>query len=172
MNSTARAGSTRCSREPEADTVIRYSLICADGHEFDSWFRDSAAFDAQDAAGLIHCPFCQSTKVAKAVMAPNVARGEGGEAETGGETPPALRRDALTLDARHAQLREMIRQLREKILAASEDVGDRLPNEARRIQKSEAPDRAIRGRASLEEARALLEEGIEIMPVPNLLEGN
>jgi len=152
--------------------VIHYSLVCAEGHEFDSWFRDSAAFDAQDASGLINCPICQSAKVAKAVMAPHVARGDAAEpAKSAADIRPA-RRDSLPLDERHAQLRDMIRELRERVLEASEDVGDNLPKEARRIQDGDAPERAIRGRASLEEAKALLEEGIEIFPIPELTEGN
>jgi hypothetical protein len=151
--------------------VIRYSLVCVEGHEFDSWFRDGAAFDAQEAAGLVHCPFCQSAQVAKAVMAPHVARDSAAPAGEEAQQPQP-RRDALALDERHAQLRAMIRELRETVIAASEDVGDELPTEARRIQDGVAADRAIRGRASLEEAKALLEEGIEILPLPGLIDGN
>ena len=147
--------------------MIHYSLVCEDGHGFDSWFRDSAAYDQQAAAGLIHCPFCQSPKVAKAVMSPSIARGGAEEtpapAESNGE-----RRDVVLLDERHAQLRAMIRELREKIISSSEDVGDEFPHEARRIQDGESESRAIRGQASLEEAKALIEEGIEILPIPAL----
>jgi hypothetical protein len=141
--------------------VILYRLICAEGHEFESWFRDSGAFDKQAAQGDVVCPFCHSAKVSKAVMAPNVLRSKGRGSG-----------NAALLDEQHAALRAMIRELREKIMAATEDVGDRLPEEARRIQDGEAQARAIRGRASFEEAKALLEEGIEILPIPGLPDGN
>ncbi len=128
--------------------MIHYSLVCDDGHEFDGWFRDSDAFDAQVAQGLIGCPFCQSTKVSRAVMAPSVARG------------------AAFLDKRHADLRQMIRDLRETILSATEDVGEKFPQEARKLHDGDGEPRAIRGQASLEEAKALIEDGIEILPLP------
>jgi hypothetical protein len=137
--------------------VILYRLICAEGHEFESWFRDSAAYDAQAAGGAVTCPVCGSTQVGKAIMAPHVTRGAGSP-ET--ERTPAL------LDERHATLRAMIRQLRETIIAATEDVGEAFPTEARRMQDGEASLRAIRGRASFEEAKALLEEGIDILLTP------
>ncbi|BBU62207.1 hypothetical protein MSC49_21420 [Methylosinus sp. C49] len=139
--------------------MILYRLICSEGHEFESWFRDSEAYDQQAAQGAVSCPFCHSTQVAKAIMAPNVARrsSRAREDEAG---VPAL------LDERHAALRAMIQELRQKIVAGTEDVGDRFPDEARRMQDGEAETRAIRGRASFEEAKALLEEGIEILPLP------
>jgi hypothetical protein len=123
--------------------MIHYRLICDADHEFESWFRDSASFDAQAAQNLIHCPFCQSTKISRAVMAPHVAR-----------APDA------------AKLREALDALREKIVENTEDVGDNFPDEARRMEDGAAQRRAIRGRASFEEARALLEDGIEIFPLP------
>jgi hypothetical protein len=147
--------------------VIHYSLICAEGHGFDGWFRDSAAFDAQADSGLVVCPFCRSAKVSRAVMAPSVARGAAPHAKTGGEKPAAPAQGAgAFLDERHTGLRAVIRELREKIVSTTEDVGEKFPNEARKIQDGEAERRAIRGQASLEEARALIEEGIEILPIP------
>ncbi len=145
--------------------MILYRLICAEGHEFESWFKDSLAYDRQSAQGVVTCPFCQSAKVAKAVMAPNVMRGDRrgrGALDSSGKSGVAL------LDEQHAALRAMIRELREKIVASTEDVGEKFPEEARRIQDGESEARAIRGRASFEEAKALLDEGIEILPVPEL----
>ena len=125
--------------------MIHYRLICDAGHDFESWFRDSDSFDAQATQGLIHCPLCQSTKISRGVMAPHVARGHDPEA---------------------AKLREAFDALREQIIENAEDVGDNFPDEARRIEDGAAQRRAIRGRASFEEARALLEDGIEIFPLP------
>lgn len=135
--------------------MILYRLICSRGHEFESWFRDSETYDRQAAQKAVSCPFCDSTHVSKAIMAPHVARGKEDSSR-----PPALR------DESHAALRAMIQELREKIAASTEDVGARFPEEARRIHDGEAEARAIRGRASFEEAKALLEEGIEISPIP------
>ncbi|MBG0811926.1 DUF1178 family protein [Methylosinus sp. H3A] len=139
--------------------MILYRLICSDGHEFESWFRDSDSYDQQAAQGAVGCPFCHSTEVSKAIMAPHVARRSSRSREEE-NCAPAL------LDERHAALRTMIQELRQKIAATTEDVGDRFPDEARRMQDGEAETRAIRGRASFEEAKALLEEGIEILPIP------
>lgn len=146
--------------------MIHYSLICDKAHEFDGWFRDIAAFDAQAAAGAVHCPFCQSNKVAKAPMAPNVLRGaEARQPQRAEDAEVAL------LDERDAQLRGAIRELREKIVSCTEDVGDRFPVEARKIEDGEARARPIRGKATFAEAKALLDEGIEIMALPASFSG-
>lgn len=128
--------------------MIRYALVCDEGHNFDGWFRDSAAFETQSSQRLVSCPFCGSATVSRAVMAPHVAR--------------------AGRDDEAARLRGMIRRLREKVVAGTEDVGDRFPQEARAMEDGEAERRPIRGRASFEEAKALLEDGIEILPVPEL----
>jgi hypothetical protein len=132
--------------------MIHYSLICADGHAFDGWFRDSAAYDRQAEQGAVSCPACGSSQVAKAIMSPHVARP--------GAPAPAP-------DARDAALRAMVRDLRATIAAVTEDVGDAFPEEARRMREGEAEERPIRGRASFEEAKSLLEDGIEILPIPD-----
>lgn len=159
--------------------MIHYSLVCDAAHEFDGWFRDSATFDAQASSGVVACPYCHSTKVAKAVMAPHVARKFFSRASVEEERQPSCARGqdesqpVALLDERHAQLRAMIRELRESIVASTEDVGERFPSEARKIQDGEAEPRPIRGRASLAEAKSLLEDGIEILPFPGLRgEGN
>ncbi|WP_363349802.1 DUF1178 family protein [Methylocystis echinoides] len=128
--------------------MIHYALVCDEGHNFDGWFRDSETFESQSSQRLVACPFCASTAVTRAVMAPHVARG-GQEDEA-------------------ARLRGMIRKLRDKVVAGSEDVGERFPQEARAIEEGEAERRPIRGRATFEEAKALLEDGIEILPIPEL----
>ena len=143
--------------------MIRFSLRCDQAHEFESWFPSGAAYDEQTRRGLVTCPLCNSARVSKAIMAPNVARADR-EAEAapvvGGEQHVALADDNLR------KLHAMIRELRAKILEQTTDVGAAFPEEARKIQAGEAAERPIRGQASLEEARALLEDGIEIMPIP------
>lgn len=128
--------------------MIRYALVCEEGHNFDGWFRDSETFESQSSRRHVACPFCASTMVTRAVMAPNVARGG--------------------RDAEAEQLRGMLRKLRDKFVSGTEDVGERFPQEARAIEEGEAERRPIRGRATFEEAKALLEDGIEILPVPEL----
>ncbi len=128
--------------------MIRYALVCDEGHNFDGWFRDSETFETQSSQQLVSCPSCASTHVSRAVMAPHVARGG--------------------RDAEAARLRGMIRNLRDKVVAGTEDVGERFPQEARAMEEGAVERRPIRGRATYEEAKALLEDGIEILPVPEL----
>ncbi len=157
--------------------MIHYSLICDALHEFDGWFRDSAAYDLQAASGAVACPFCRSVKISKAVMAPHVARAV--SAPDAAPAPCPSERMApgqdepkapVLRDELETQLRARVRQLRETVLSAAEDVGERFPAEARKIQDGAAEARPIRGRATLAEAKALIEDGIAILPLPG--EGN
>jgi hypothetical protein len=152
--------------------MIKYALICDSAHEFDSWFNDSASFDKQAKRRLVSCPVCQSTKVSKAVMAPRIARPALPPAEPAAPAEPApagaKAQPVALLDEREKMLREAIRRLRQMIEANTDDVGRGFSEEARRMHHGEIPPRSIRGQASLEEARALVEEGIEVMPVPRL----
>ncbi len=124
--------------------MIAYQLQCRNGHAFEGWFPDSAAFDAQQADGKLSCPNCKSKKVEKAVMAPAIA----GKAR------------------QQAQARAALRALRQKMLAQAEHVGGAFPEEARKIHYGEAEARAIYGEASGAEVEALLEEGVPVAPLP------
>ncbi len=131
--------------------MILFDLQCAEDHVFEAWFRDSETYDAQAASGEIACPLCGDTLIAKALMAPNVAR------------------RASHIDPGQAVL--MMRQLRavhEEATRNSDDVGDRFPEEARKIHYDETAKRSIHGRANLEEALALDDEGIEFGILPPL----
>lgn len=147
--------------------MIRYALVCDEGHEFESWFRDADAYEAQAARGLVSCARCGSTRVAKAIMAPAVARRDNAAPARQAATPTAPEPVAL-IDETQRELRGAIRALRARIEANTEDLGPRFPEEARRIHEGEAPQRSIRGEASLDDARALIEDGIEILPIPAL----
>lgn len=131
--------------------MVRYSLSCAEGHAFESWFQSAAAFDDLAARGLLACAECGSPKVGKALMAPAVAASRG--APLAG--PPTPR------EARLAALRRHIEE-------SSDYVGLSFAAEARRMHEGEAPERAIWGEARPEEARALLEDGIPVAPLPFL----
>ncbi len=155
--------------------MIKYALVCEAGHEFESWFPNSDAYDTQARRGFITCPVCNSAKVSKAIMAPNVARKDRASEvvqlnEASAPVAPTVPQPVALLDERATALREAIRELHSKIVADSVDVGDKFPDEARKIHDGEAPARSIRGQATLDEARALLEEGIPLMPIPSLPE--
>ena len=169
---SARAGSTRFSRAGrERDDVIKYTLACDSGHEFESWFRDGAAYDTQAKRGLLACAICNSTRVRKAIMAPALGRSKrGAESPTEAAAADGAPRPVALLDERQQKLRGMMRALRNEIVAGTDDVGAKFPEEARRIHEGDSPARAIRGEASPAEARALMEEGIAVMPVPVLPE--
>ena len=139
--------------------MIKYALSCADGHVFDSWFPDSAAYDKQRKRGFIACPECGSTRVEKAIMAPAVV---------GGERPALEESPAIVVDDRRRQAREFLVRMRREIEANTDDVGAKFPQVARAIHLGEEPERAIRGRASLAEAKSLLEDGVGVLPLPTL----
>jgi hypothetical protein len=140
--------------------MIRYGLVCERRHEFESWFRDSAMCDDQLRGGALECPVCGSAKIEKQLMAPAVRH----------TREVAKQRVAAPGDARQKKLLEAMRQLRRKVEDSAEYVGERFPEEARRIHYQEAAERGIYGEATLEEAKALAEEGIEAHPLPRLPE--
>ena len=145
--------------------MIKFALLCARGHEFQSWFQSSEAFDTQVKSGLVLCPLCQVTEVTKAIMAPAIAsRGEAARAK-----PPAQAQSqtkVALLDRRDRKSRAMIDAFRRRIFAEADDVGSRFAEEARKIHNGLVPERAIHGEASIGDARALIEEGVPVMPVP------
>lgn len=139
--------------------MIRYRLHCEDGHSFDSWFRDSAAFDALRAAGQLACAVCGSATVDKAIMAPAV-RSATGEDDAGPTTALSAPPDN--------DLHRALSRLRAELEAKADYVGPRFAVEARRLHAEAEPVRPIWGEATREEARALLEDGIPVAPLPPL----
>ncbi len=158
--------------------MIKYALICKNGHEFESWFPSGRDFDQQSEKGLVTCPACHSPQVSKAIMAPHIVRSDNKTRPSEPEiilpaAAPALPEPAkpvALLDDQASELRAAVRELRTKLIENSVDVGDKFPDEARKIHEGETPARSIRGRASLVEAKALLEEGIPLLPIPDLPE--
>jgi hypothetical protein len=131
--------------------MIRYALKCPDDHAFESWFQSAEAFDSLRRAGHVACPDCGSHEVEKALMAPQVRAGR--------EAP--LSQPA---DPREVALAE----LRRKVEENSDYVGRDFAAEARRIHAGEVPERSIYGEARPEEARALVEDGVPVAPLPFL----
>jgi hypothetical protein len=145
--------------------MIKFALLCARGHEFQSWFQSSEAFDTQVKSGLVLCPLCQATEVTKAIMAPAIA--SRGEAECA--KPPAqaqAQTKVALLDRRDLKSRAMIDAFRRRIFAEADDVGSRFAEEARKIHNGLVPERPIHGQASIGDARALIEEGVPVLPIP------
>ncbi|APT34319.1 hypothetical protein MCBMB27_05028 [Methylobacterium phyllosphaerae] len=147
--------------------MIRYSLVCEAGHGFESWFPSSDSYDTQVERGLVTCPVCDSAKVSKALMVPSVARTDRARAPA---LPAKAEAEApVTMVAEpERQLRAMLRALREHVVANAEHVGARFPEEARRIHYGETEGRSIYGEATPAEARALIDEGIEVAAIPVL----
>jgi hypothetical protein len=131
--------------------VIVYSLSCTKGHEFEGWFRDSAAFDAQSKEGKLVCPSCGTRKVTKAMMAPSVS----GSKKKSEPTASELR-----------QMRQFMTGLRKHIEQNADYVGPDFPEEARKIHYGETEHRQIYGEATLKEAKELIEEGVDVAPLP------
>ena len=170
--------------------MIRFSLACDDGHEFEGWFRNAGDFDAQADAGHVSCPMCGGTEVRKALMAPNVSTSRSNAAR--GDTPeapsqPDENREARSTDVvpaesgqasatiavndpRQAEFVEVLRKLRDTVVQNTENVGKGFAEEARKMYYGEAKKRGIHGESNPQEARELREEGIDILPLPALPE--
>ena len=134
--------------------MIVFELICADRHRFEGWFASAEDFEGQKARGLLSCPVCSDSNIEKLLTA-KIGRTEP-------EAPAESARQDSAPAARPRSLQEMI----DYILLNTENVGKEFPAEARRIHRKEARERSIRGVATGEETRDLLEEGIVVMPLP------
>jgi len=159
--------------------MIRYTLVCNKGHEFESWFANSTAYDKQAKRGLITCPLCGSVKVEKALMAPRLARAD--STSTPAPAPPSSPTPTKAAPApvqpatpvamispQEQEFRQKLRELRDHLVKNAENVGPRFPEEARKMHYGEAEHRSIYGIASPEDAKELHEEGIEFSPLPVL----
>jgi hypothetical protein len=150
--------------------MIRYTLACDKGHEFESWFADSAAYDRQVRRGLVVCPQCGSIRVEKAIMAPRLA-GSSKSApseDAAPPLPPAAAAPVAMLSPQERELRAKLKELRDHLIKNAENVGRRFPEEARKMHYGEIEHRSIYGEATPDEAKALAEEGIEFHPLPML----
>ena len=145
--------------------MIKYALACEDAHGFESWFPDAAAFDRQSRRGLVSCPVCGSTRVAKAIIAPSVVGAAHDKRAVAATTAPVA-----LVDGKRRALNEAIRALQREIEAHTDNVGTKFAETARAIHAGDEPERAIRGQASGAEVEALLEEGVEVMPMPSALD--
>ena len=147
--------------------MIVYDLACAQGHRFEGWFASGDAFAEQKERGLVSCPVCDGHDVDRLPSA-RVSVPRGAAPTTPVAAAPPAQAPAEAVAGFPA---ELIAKLRE-IVRSTENVGQRFPEEARKIHYEEAPARPIRGQASPEEAAALIDEGIEFAPLPPILTGD
>jgi hypothetical protein len=164
--------------------MICYALACANGHAFESWFQNSDVYDKQRKRGLVSCPLCGNAKVQKAIMSPRLA---GTKKRGRGAAPP---RPAPTIDApaseasaaargqvaapvamvspQEREFRQKLKELREHLTRNADYVGQKFPEEARKMHYGEIGHRSIYGEATPQDAKELSEEGIEFHPLPVL----
>lgn len=146
--------------------MIRYTLACDEGHSFESWFADSAAYDKQRRRKLVACPHCGSTKVEKAIMAPRLAAS--GQERIDAPPAPADKTPVAMISPQEREFRQKLKELHEHLTKNADNVGAKFPEEARKMHYGEAKHRSIYGEASPDEAKSLADEGIEFHPLPVL----
>jgi hypothetical protein len=158
--------------------MIKYTLVCDRKHTFESWFANSEAYDKQVKKKLVTCPMCDSAKVKKALMAPRLtAKGnkrKAGKPEAAAAMPPPApivapdTSPVVSVSPQEKEFRQKLRELRDHLVKNADNVGNKFPEEARKMHYGEVEHRSIYGEASPEEARELLEEGVELHPLPVL----
>jgi len=165
--------------------MIRYALNCEQGHSFESWFANSAAYDKQAKRALVSCPVCGSAKVEKALMTPRLSRADIAEPQPPSPAPPTPappkpiqpaplppippgKTPVAIMSPQEREVRQKLKELRDHVTKNASYVGPRFPEEARKIHYGETEHRSIYGEASPEEAKALHDEGIEFHPLPIL----
>jgi len=147
--------------------MIRYNLRCEKGHAFESWFQSSGAYDSQVKRKLVNCPHCGSVKIEKAIMAPRIV----GKSKNRPEPPPDTGSEStapLMMAPQEAELRAKLKELRDHVTKNADNVGENFPSEARKMHYGDIEHRPIYGEATPDEARSLIDEGIEVTPLPVL----
>ena len=160
--------------------MIRYALVCAKGHSFESWFQNSAAYDKQAKRGLVECPVCGDSKVEKALMAPKLSgtkkRGRASlpapmpAADATTPAAPETTAPVAMVSPEEREFRAKLKELRDHLTKNADNVGRKFPDEARKMHYGETEQRSIYCEASPQEAKDLHEEGIEVHPLPVLPE--
>lgn len=156
--------------------MIVFDLKCEQNHQFESWFKSSDAYSDQLAAGLIECPYCGSIDITKAVMAPNVGAKSNQQKSAPAviaapvEEPVASAAMSVSKETRELAKKaaKAIAAFQEHVERSCENVGENFAEEARKIHYGEREERGIYGETSIEEAQELLEEGVDVMPLPGV----
>lgn len=137
--------------------MIKFNLICDKEHDFEAWFSSSSDFDGQQIAGLVNCPMCGSSDIEKALMVPAVTTSRAQE-----------KKQQIIKNAAQQEVMKTIQKMVTEVKENSENVGDKFPEEARKMHYGESDNRGIYGKASQDEVRDLVDEGIDITPLPDL----
>ncbi|WP_170761796.1 DUF1178 family protein [Ruegeria lacuscaerulensis] len=143
--------------------MIQYALKCSNGHTFDSWFKSAAAYDKLASTGMVTCAVCGCSQVEKAIMTPRVRPARNAVAGGSAPLPEVAPIDVTTPSP---DVEEVLAQLRRKVEENSDYVGKDFATEARKIHLGDAPERAIYGEAKPEEAKALIDDGVPVAPLP------
>ena len=146
--------------------MIHYQLRCREDHEFDGWFKDSAAFDRQAKLGLVECPACGDKNITRALMTPAVAKRSQPALPAPAPQPPPQPPAAVAAGRLPDQLRVLLQRMRHEVEKNCEYVGPQFADEARKIHNGETDPRGIYGEATSEEAEALTDEGIQVARIP------
>ena len=150
--------------------MIRYALLCKAGHGFESWFRSSGDYDRQRKGGLVSCPACGSAEIEKQIMKPSLTRS--GKEKPRAEPPAASeeKTPVAMMSPQEQFLRTKLKELREHVTKNADYVGDKFPELARQMHYDEAERRSIYGEAKPDEVKELIDEGVEVHPLPVLPE--
>jgi hypothetical protein len=153
--------------------MIKYALACDKGHQFESWFADSAAFDKQAKRKLVTCPICDSAKVEKAIMSPRLSGAKKRKTQAPVPAPadapaPAAAAPVAMMSPQEHEFRAKLKELRAHLTKNADNVGKKFSDEARKMHYGEIEHRSIYGEATPEDAKELAEEGIEFHPLPIL----
>ncbi|WP_299658986.1 DUF1178 family protein [uncultured Ruegeria sp.] len=143
--------------------MIQYALKCSNNHSFDSWFQSAAAFDKLSVARMVNCAVCGCDKVEKAIMTPRVRPARATVAE---QAPASPEPDQINMSTPSPDIEKVLSELRRTVEENSDYVGQDFAQEARKIHLGDAPERAIYGEAKPEDARALVEDGVPVAPLP------
>ncbi|MGE4373496.1 MAG: DUF1178 family protein [Xanthobacter sp.] len=156
--------------------MILYTLQCAQGHRFESWFPSSSSYEEQRARGFVSCPECGATDVEKAIMAPSVARTDKGAQNSSASvaeevaSPSAAMPQLAAVSGPEKELQALMRQVREHVVKNADYVGDDFARLARRMHEGDEEHRAIYGEATSEEVKALHKDEVEVFSLPLLPE--
>ncbi len=143
--------------------MIQYALKCSKGHRFDSWFQSAEAYDKLSAAGMVTCAVCGCAHVEKAIMTPRVRPARSAQKTT---EKPAPTSEEINVTSAPADVERVLAELRRKIEKTSDYVGPQFATEARKMHLGEAPERSIYGEVNPDEAKALMEDGVPVAPLP------
>ena len=136
--------------------MIRYDLVCENEHFFESWFKDSKSYQKQLEANEIACPKCNNSNISKSLMAPGIPK------------KMNTKNGNVIANSSSSSINNAIRKIRDEIKKNSEYVGDQFPEEARKIHYNEAEMRSIYGKASKKDITELVDEGIDIIQIPEI----